>query len=131
MQVGATAASITSVCPVGSTTFCAKIIVSQTEQCLPSVKPVSVQVGATAASITSVCPSGATFFCSTIVVLHTLQCFPSDSPDAMQVGAKPVSVISVWSNLGTFTFCVFLQSVQVFLVIPSFVQVAATRVFSS
>ena len=95
VQVGATALSITSLCPSASITSCSTSTLPQTLQCFPCVSPVSVQVGATALSITSVCPSASTASCSTSTSPQTSQCFPCVSPVSVQVGATALSITSL------------------------------------
>jgi hypothetical protein len=56
VQVAATAASTTAVCPVAGITSCPERIALQTEQCVPEVSPASVQVAGTSSSSTGVCP---------------------------------------------------------------------------
>ena len=73
VHVGATAASIASVCPKAPTTCWASNTSWQTPQCLPSVKPVKVHVGATAWSITSVWPNAEIVVCCSNTTSHTLQ----------------------------------------------------------
>ena len=53
VQVAATALSVTALCPVAGTAFCAVINALHTEQCDPSVFPAVVQVAATALSVTA------------------------------------------------------------------------------
>ena len=76
-------------CSSVSITCCATVIVSQTEQCLPSVKPVSVHVGSTAASITSVWSLTGITSCATIISPHLLHFEPSVRPVEVQVASMP------------------------------------------
>ena len=97
VQVGAMVIlPLSQLCPLAGTTFCSTSTALHTEQCFPSVKPVSVHVGATAFSTTSVCPLAGTTFCSTSTSPQTEQCFPSVSPVLVHVGATALSTTSVW-----------------------------------
>ena len=71
---------------------CATNIVSQREQCLPSVKPVFVQVAAIVLSMTSICPRASVGCCATNTVLQREQCLPSVKPVAEQVAATALSM---------------------------------------
>ena len=53
VSVGATAGSMTSLCPATGSTFCSTSTALQSPQWLPSVNPVSVQVGSLRGSITT------------------------------------------------------------------------------
>ena len=109
------------VCPLAGISVCAMRISLQTEQCLPSVLPGSVQVGSTAASVTSVWP-----FAGISIVSDASQ--PSRwqvrvfSPFAVQV-ASVVTVQSLQSWPSGFP-SVALQTEQVF----GAVQLAAVQV---
>ena len=109
---------MTSVWPLAGTTFCAARTAPQTEQCLPSVRPVSVQVGALAASMTSVWPLAGTTFCAARTSPQTEQCLPSVRPVSVQVGAFAASMTSVCGRLGT-TCCASMVSPQGSHCLPS------------
>ena len=88
-------------CPKASTTSCLINTSLHTEQCFPSVKPVSVHVGSTFLSITSVCPKASTTSCLINTSLHTEQCFPSVKPVSVHVGYTFLSITSVCPKAST------------------------------
>ena len=119
VQVGAMVIlPLSQLCPLAGTIVCFTNTLLHTEQCLPSVKPVSVQVASTALSTTSVCPLALTTSCSTSTALQTEQCFPSVKPVLVQVGATALSITSVCPLAGT-TFCSASTSPQTEQCFPS------------
>ena len=121
--------SLSYTCPVAGVSVCATNIVSQREQCLPSVKPLFVQVAATALSMTSICPKVGVFVCSTNIVLQREQCLPSVKPVVVQVAATALSTTSLCpkASVGCCLTNIVSQREQCLpSVKPVAVQVAAT-----
>ena len=98
MAVAGTAASVTTVCAAIGVSVCAIIVVPQTEQCEPSVKPVAVQVAAMAVSVTTMCSIIGVSVCDTKTFPQTEQCEPSVKPVVVQVAGTAVSVTTVCAS---------------------------------
>ena len=64
LRVGATAGSVTGVCPRAGMGCCAVMVSPQTEQWEPSVRPASVQVAALLGSVTGVWPLAGMGYCA-------------------------------------------------------------------
>ena len=71
VQVGSTAASMTSVCPVALTSVSPERTSPQTLHFVPAARPGWVQVGSTFATITAVCPVALAV--SVLVAAHSVQ----------------------------------------------------------
>ena len=75
------------------------------------------------------CPAAGISTCSRRTTLHTEQCFPSVSPLSVQVAGIPLSITSVcpFAGMGPVFFAV--QTVHVYSISPSSVQVASVKIF--
>ena len=142
--LGSVQLAAVQVCPLAGTSVCATRTSLQTEQCLPSVLPGSVQVGSTAASITSVCPLAAISSVSTasqpsrwqlrvfspfsvqvasVVTVQALQSWPSASPSVAPqteqvLGSVQLAAVQVCPLAGT-SVCATRTSLQTEQCLPS------------
>jgi len=81
--------------PLAGISSCALITVPQTEQLMPSVRPVSVQVAGLPTTVFSVWPVAGISVCATMIALQTEQCLPSVLPGSVQVASTAGSITSV------------------------------------
>ena len=116
-------------CPSTAITSCAVSTSPHTEQCEPSVSPVAVHVGSTLTSVTGVCP---VFSRTVTLVASQREHFTVFEPSVVQVAGSIVTFSSMVSSkscsrAGIVSVFVSLQRPQMYVVCPSWVQVASTE----
>ena len=122
---------ISPVCPFAGISVCATRTSLQTEQCLPSVLPGSVQVAATAGSTTSVCPFAGISSMPERIASHFEHLVPALCPGLVQVAGCSAISTGVCPVASSASVLVSLQTVQVYVLTPAFSQVAAVVILPS